>query len=316
MSTSLNDTVFEVYRELTLKPSRNTFFQKLKRHPAGIYTRLRRYIRRFLCEYGRETLFRRKKRAAGGELFNVFHPTDKVFPDVKIAVYTVIIGGSDTIKGHVYMDDDIDYYVVTDAPASKIAEIPQEWRDRLKVLPVPSGLEGLSDVKKSRYFKLYPDEVLSYENTGKKYDYTIYIDGSMRITCDIKPLVYSLIASGKSIAIHEHSSVDCIYDEAQNCWIIGKVKWKDAREQINFYRQEGMPRHFGLHENSVIIRKCNDPELHRVMDEWWRQIKRYCHRDQLSLSYALWKNGHDMSYVFSLGKNIRRNPYFLEYPHN
>lgn len=293
----------------------NTILKRLQRHPMGIYTRLRSYVRRFLCEYGRKTLFRRKPNNIPS--FNVFKPTDKVFPDTKIAVYSVITGGYDSLKGHIYVDDELDYYLVTDIPASKISAMAKiGTMDRINIIPVPEHLEGLSSVKKQRYIKLHPDEVLSEDMTGKKYDYTIYLDGSARITCDIKPLVYSLIDSGKSIAIHQHADVDCIYDEAQNCWIRGKAKWKDFREQMKSYRQEGMPRHFGLHETSVIIRKCNDPELHSVMDEWWRQIERYSHRDQLSLSYALWKNGLDMSYVFSLGNRVSRNTYFLGYPHH
>ena len=316
MSTSLNDTVAEVYREVMIQTEEKSILRKLRKKPLGVFRRMRQYVRRMLCKHGRETIFGRKKRGAGSEMFNVFQPTDKVFPEVKIAVYTVITGNYDDIKTHIYMDDTIDYYLITDAPESKTSAISQEWRKRLNILPVPGHLEGLNNAKKNRYIKLHPDEILSEENTGKKYDYTVYLDGSIRITCDIKPLVYSLIESGKSIAIHKHPGVDCIYDEAQNCWIIGKVKWKDAAEQMKTYRQEGMPEHFGLHETSIIIRKCNDPELHSVMNEWWKQIERYSHRDQLSLSYALWKTGHDISYVFSLGNKAGKNPYFLMYPHN
>ena len=39
--------------------------------------------------------------------------------------------------------------------------------------------------------RLNHDEML--ELTSRKYYYSIYIDGSIRIICDIKPLVYSLI---------------------------------------------------------------------------------------------------------------------------
>ena len=174
----------------------------------------------------------------------------------------------------------------------------------------------MSNVKKQRYIKLHPDELLSEENTGKKYDYTVYIDGNIRITCNIRPLIYSLAASGKSIAIHNHYVRDCIFDEAKTCYLCGMVSWHSMTEQMNAYKAEGMPKHFGLPETGVIIRKCNDPELQKIMHEWWLQIERYTHRDQLSLSYILWKNGLDMSYIFSLGNNIWKNPYFLTYPHN
>ena len=185
-----------------------------------------------------------------------------------------------------------------------------------RVLPVPESLSGLSNAKKNRYMKLHPDEVLSEAVTGKKYDYTIYIDSSMRITCDIKPLVYSLIASGKSIAVHNHRVRDCIYDEGQQIWIFGRLDRRSIWEQLDFYRSEGMPKHFGLLENTVLIRKSNDSQLQDIMHQWWQQIERFTHRDQLSLPYVLWKNGLDMSYIFSLGTNVWDNPYFLYYPHN
>ena len=166
-------------------------------------------------------------------------------------------------------------------------------------------------MKQQRYLKLHPDEIIP-----SKYDYTVYIDGSLRITCDIKPLVYSLIDSGKSIAIHDHYVRDCIYDEAQILYIVNKANEDELKKQVIFYKKEGMPEHFGLLETPVIIRKSNDPELKGIMNAWWEQIERFTHRDQLSLPYVLWKSGKGMEYVFSLGDNVWRNPYFLYYVHN
>ena len=242
---------------------------------------------------------------------NVFTPTEKVFPEAGIAVYYVITGGYDDFRLPFYIDDELDYYLFTDSEAASRIDMPANFR----VLPVPERLRSLSNVKKQGYMKLHPDEVLSESVTGKKYDYTIYIDGSLRTTCNIKPLVYSLIASGKSIAIHKHRARDCIYDEAQLLWIYDRLDMKAVNEQIGFYRNEGMPKHFGLLENTVLIRKSNDPQLQDIMHQWWLQIERFTHRDQLSLPYVLWKNGLDMSYIFSLGNNVWKNPYFLYYSH-
>lgn len=144
--------------------------------------------------------------------------------------------------------------------------------------------------------KIHHDEMM--ELTGKKYDYCVYIDGTFRITCDIKPLVYSLIEDGRSIAIHEHCSRDCIYEEAESCMWLSKADAKGVNEQVKFYRKEGMPEHFGLHETGVIIRKCNDSKLNDIMHQWWLQIERFTHRDQLGLSYVLWKNGMKSSYIY------------------
>ena len=44
------------------------------------------------------------------------------------------------------------------------------------------------------------------------------------------------------------------------------------------------------------------------MEDWWSEIEKYSHRDQLSFNYALWKNPD--SSVLLLDKNIYRSKYF------
>ncbi len=183
-----------------------------------------------------------------------------------------------------------------------------------QVKALPSYLDNLSNARKNRYVKLHPDEFLSEEATGKKYDYTIYIDGKIRITCDIKPLVYSLIESGKTIATHMNPRND-IYAEAGMAFVHKDLPYKDVKAQMDFYKSKGMPECFGVTENAVIIRKCNDPEVNSLMEQWWEQIQRFTHRDQLSLPYVLWKNGVDISYIFSLGYNIWGSPFFIFHIH-
>ena len=309
MSTSLNDVVFEVYRDLTAQEQerRLTYIQKFFRSPMKIFNWLKVRAKALSCEYGRRNFFRL---TYGGEP-NVFQATDKVFPDTKIAVYTVITGGYDEPKLPIYIDDTLDYYLFTDSGKTQ-ENLPENFR----ALPIPEKLNSLSNAKKNRYMKLHPDEFITESITGKKYDYTIYIDGRTRITCDIKPLVYSLIDSGKTIAIHDHFMRDDIYEEGQMMWIRGKVDRKGTRKQLNVYKDEGMPKHFGLLENTVLIRKCNAPQIQDIMHQWWLQIEKFTHRDQLSLPYVLWKNGLDTSWVFSLGTNVWKNPYFMHYGHN
>ena len=51
-----------------------------------------------------------------------------------------------------------------------------------------------------------------------------------------------------------------------------------------------MPRNYGLNETNIIYRKHNSKKIKKIMTEWWNMIKNYSKRDQLSLSYILWKN--------------------------
>ena len=314
MSTDINDVVFELRRELEKQFNQRLMdnqprWKRFIRNPGLLTEWLKIHGKYIFTDYGREIHRHRRIIASRMNRPNEFTPTDKKFPDTKIAVYTVITGNYDTPSEPVYVDDDIDYYLFADSESASGCN-GKVWN----VIHSPLLQEGMSNAKRNRYMKLHHDEML--ELTGRKYDYSIYIDGSIRIICDIKPLVYSLIESGKTLAIHHHRIRDCIYEERNDILMQNKARAKDIDEQLNFYRNDGMPEHFGLFENTILIRKCNDSKLNDIMHQWWLQVERFTQRDQLSLPYVLWKNGLDCSYVFSLGNNVWNNPYFLFYNHN
>lgn len=45
-----------------------------------------------------------------------------------------------------------------------------------------------------------------------------------------------------------------------------------------------------MYENNVIIYHPKDLTVQKICDEWWKEIYLNSHRDQLSLTYILWKN--------------------------
>lgn len=234
---------------------------------------------------------------------NIFNTIDDVFPETKIVVYTVNTGKYDKIKEPIFVDKNIDYYVFTEQ------EIPVDstW----KKFDIPKTLrKGRSSLEQARYVKSHPHEFF------KQYNYSIFIDGNIRITCDIKPLVYSMIASGKKMAIHKHQVRNCIYQEAKAIYAAGKASYRDIHEQMETYRRIGFPKEFGLFETNVIIREHNDKDCISIMNTWWREMVKHTKRDQLSFTYSLWANGKEARYVLSLGNNSRRNPYFIVDSHS
>ena len=88
-----------------------------------------------------------------------------------------------------------------------------------------------------------------------------------------------------------------------------------AKRQIAAYKREGFPRHYGLYENSILIRKHKDEEVRRLMEAWWDEYMRYPTRDQLSLPYVIRKFGYDRSTIHIMGKNLEQNPRFNRTPH-
>ena len=52
-----------------------------------------------------------------------------------------------------------------------------------------------------------------------------------------------------------------------------------------------MPHNYGLLETCVIARKHNLDICKKVMNDWWNEFMHTPRRDQLSLTYVLYKNG-------------------------
>ena len=116
----------------------------------------------------------------------------------------------------------------------------------------------------------------------------------MEIYCDLSQLdVYADTVSG--IAMYNHPTRGCIYDEAKACVIMGKAKKKDVKVQMARYYKQGMPKHYGICECNVIVRQTANKMCKKLMSEWWTEFqKSTVKRDQIVFPYILWKNGIDM----------------------
>lgn len=282
----INDIVFRVYSGVLdmnySKNERSNFWKKVKK-----------FCRYFITGY----IFDINKNRKGFAKLNEFVPTKKQFPEYKLAIYTVSTGKYDNIKNPIYVDENIDYFIFTDQELDNNSV----WNRK----PIPENMKGKTSLELARYLKINPHLFFS------EYDYSMFIDGNVCITCDVRPLFYTLIDQKKTIAIHRHQNRDCIYEEAKAIYAAGKASMKSMSKQLSFYKQEGFPTHFGLFETNIVIRKHNEEKCKAIMETWSEQIVEWTKRDQLSFTYALWKNGMTADSVLSLGNNSRRNPYFI-----
>ena len=57
----------------------------------------------------------------------------------------------------------------------------------------------------------------------------------------------------------------------------------------------------------VIIRRHNDLDGIKVMEQWWSEICYNSKRDQLSFNYSAWKQGIRFNYISG---DSRNNKYF------
>jgi hypothetical protein len=264
----------------------------------NILNNIRKLCRFILSGY----LFERSKIMREGEIPNYFIPNYRGEKDVKLAVYTVITGGYDEIKEPIFIDDNVDYYVITSNEIS-----PNSVWKKIDINNLE--LMELSPLEQARYIKTHPHIFFS------NYEYSMFIDGNVCITSSIRPLFYTMIEENKIMAIHRHQSRDCLYHEARIVYGLGLAKYDAIKNQITKYKKDKFPRHYGLFETNIIIRKHNDENCIKIMEEWWNQIRMYTKRDQLSFTYTLWKCGYSSNYIMSLGNNSRKSTYFNVTPH-
>lgn len=219
------------------------------------------------------------------------------FPKKKIVVYTCIWGKYDKILEPYYINPDIDYYIFTDQ------EVPSDSVWKKSSIPDDVNIEGKTPIEVNRFLKINPHLLFP------EYDYSIYVDGNIRIVTDMMPLIADL---GEHIfGVHDYQ-VDCIYDMAKAIIVGKRAKRKDVMAQVKKYKKEGFPKHFGAYECNVLIRKHNDPMCKYLMEKWWEEFQSTTSkRDQLSLPYVLWKKDIDKNLIFSLGNHVRENPRFI-----
>lgn len=216
------------------------------------------------------------------------------FSNKKIAIYTSVFGGYDKLIEPLYFPDNCDFYAITDIEIDRNSV----WK---KINELPE-MKNMTNVEKNRYVKINPHLIF------KEYDYSIYVDGNIKIMTDLTEYIHRLNDIG--IGTHKHHLRDCVYDELL---AIIKAK-KDTRENVEkhkkYLKETKMPRNYGLLQCSVIVREHNNPKCIKIMEEWWNEFKNYSKRDQISLPHVLYMNRINVDEISVLGNNVYSNPSF------
>jgi len=218
---------------------------------------------------------------------------------MKIAVYTSIFGGYDILHEDQYKMDGVDYLCFTDSDLKS-----DTWKI-IKSTPIYKDSN-----RNAKKYKILPHRYL------KDYDYSVWIDGNILIINDIRDLVKK---HKYQVFDHNQTHLDarnCVYQEYNAIMQLGNQNggnYKDnpqlMNDQINRYLKEGYPYNNGLATNPILLRKHNDSEVIKNMEDWWNEIKQGSRRDQLSFNYITWKNNFKFNY---LEGDSRKNQYFLQ----
>lgn len=196
---------------------------------------------------------------------------------MRTTVYTAIFGDYDNLKVPTVVELGISYVVLTD------------WK---KALPYPWLARAVSrkhaDARReSRRYKLlahqfFPDA-----------DITLWHGGNIQLRQKPRIMVEDMLGDA-DIAAFKHPHRDCLYDEAKIC-----LDWKldepgRINRQMNKYRNEGFPEHFGLTACWFMIRR-NTKVVQEFCDLWWSELDSV--RDQLSFDYVRWKTGIRVKWI-------------------
>ena len=141
----------------------------------------------------------------------------------------------------------------------------------------------------NRYHKFHPHLILP------SYEYSVYIDGNIRIVSDLVTLIEDFIASRAAFGCFSHPERDDIFSEAEACRHLSKFKNGDEAsvlKQLSYYSKHVGSESLGLYAGCVLLRHHKNPVLKKAMPLWWQHVIDFTARDQLSLPYVIWKTNN------------------------
>ncbi|ACF14521.1 glycosyltransferase [Chloroherpeton thalassium ATCC 35110] len=163
----------------------------------------------------------------------------------------------------------------------------------------------LSPSMMNRKYKILPHLFL------KEYKYSLYIDANIGIIENPYDLLKKYMDEYDFVA-PKHFERVCLYEEAKECVILGRVSYSETLNQMKEYRIKKFPKNFGLSENNILLRKHNYRNVINLMTDWWAELNKWTKRDQLSLGYVLWKNGSVFRFM---NESARKGMYFKYFFH-
>ncbi|MEN6507053.1 MAG: glycosyltransferase domain-containing protein [Planctomycetaceae bacterium] len=125
---------------------------------------------------------------------------------------------------------------------------------------------------------------------------SLWIDGNIALAVPVAEVLGAWL-DGYDLALFKHPAGDCIYGEARRVVKKGKDAAEVVDAQMERYRADGFPAHFGLGE-TCIMAKRDTPAVREFMALWWAEIVKGSARDQLSFDYVRWL----------MGDKVRVNP--------
>lgn len=214
--------------------------------------------------------------------------------DKKVCVYTCITGEYDNLQS-IEKEEGIDYLCFTNNRSLK--------SDYWNIIYIKDDKE-LGNMVLSRKIKMIGHPIIA-----NNYDISIWVDGAIQIRGSVKSFLKDVCKLDRyNMSCFQHRMRDCVYEEAVACIIHRKADKKEIQDFFKFMEQERFPKHYGLAECTVLVRKHNDLKIKKMMSLWFELYKQYVKRDQLTFPYCLYKSGMEVCWIKS---NVFDNPWFF-----
>lgn len=163
-------------------------------------------------------------------------------------------------------------------------------------------------VMEAKRYKVLPHQFFQNQ-------YRIWIDANITYK-ESNDYAIARFLNGKDLAIFKHPYRNTVWQEFETLQKDKrfKDKWlqKNLKEQMAFYKSQGLPDNTPLWECNFMISR-NTESINRVFDAWWAEICRWQWRDQVSLPYVLWKYKVNMNTIEE--GNIRNHKLFKYQDH-
>lgn len=212
-------------------------------------------------------------------LSDLFQPTMEVdeelvndIKDNEIVIYTAFTGDYDSLKEPEFIDDNCRYVCFCQNPNLK--------SDTWEIIQMEDST--LDDNRTAKRYRLFPNVYFP------DIKYSFWLDGTFKITGSIREYIYKYVNSPMLTVVHPER--DCIYDEAAESMPFPRYSNYSMMKQVEQYRTEGMPSHYGIIASGALFRQHNNPEIISLMQQWWEEIINHTNQDQLSFPYVMWKN--------------------------
>jgi hypothetical protein len=205
---------------------------------------------------------------------------------MKKVIYTSITDDYDQLQKQPYVSDDYDYFCFTNTKIKPLSP----WQIR------PLNYNQRDNIRNSRWHKLHPHLLFP------EYQESLWLDGNIKI---LSPVFFSQMRSlqkNEFMRLPPHDRHQNLQQELQECLKTSKDDANLMRLQLTTIKHHGFSgdyHHGRFFETNVIWRRHHQPLCKKVMNDWWWWLEHYSRRDQLSLTYVLWKNKIDIKYLFA-----------------